>query len=256
MDRPKDGNKVKDLTVVIACKNRTRNLKFCLESINTCTPRPHCILIDFGSDTPLQFDYKWLRIIRVDRKTEVFHKARAINIGIRNVKTKKLCVTDADQVFQENFFGIVNNTIERENRPFVLCWTHRLWKLPSGTVPENIREDYPNLLDLAKKVAPKLYGDGCCHATYTNWFLRVRGYEEKFIGWGYEDSDMTYRAHWVDKLRLINIKNMTSTIHFPHPKRNNPYYSSKYKDSNAKLYRQRRSRKILLSNDNRRWGRI
>lgn len=250
-------NKIKDLTCILACKNRNRNLKYCLESINANKKVPQVILVDFGNNPPLEATYPWMRTIRVTKDTEKFHKARAINIGIKSLKTRYVCITDVDQIFQPNFFAVVSNVLNRYNNCFVLCWTYRLNRIPRGLTEKDVGEKYNLFLAQAKKDTKRLFGDGCCHATTTKWIKATRGYEESFIGWGPEDSDMTYRAHWVWGKKLINIRNRTSMIHLPHPKRiNKEYYDSSVRDRNIKLYKDRRNSKTKVANAGKEWGKL
>lgn len=250
-------NKIKDLTCVLTCKNRDRNLKYCLSSINASDMIPQVILVDFGNDPPLEATYPWMRTIRVTRDTARFHKARALNIGLKSVKTRYVCVTDVDQIFQKNFFKVVSGVLHSHSNCFVLCWTHRLNRIPAGLDENDVGDKYNVFLAQAKKDTKRLFGDGCCHATTTKWIRKTRGYEESFIGWGPEDSDMTYRAHWIWGKKLINIRNKTSMIHLPHPKKSNKeYYAFAVKEKNSKLYRSRRASKVRVANAGREWGQL
>ena len=246
-----------DLTVIIACKNRHDNLKYCISSISGCPNWPHVYVVDFGSDPPIKIiEYNWVRVITVTRNTGVFHKARALNIAIKKAKTRYICITDADQIFAPNFFDVVYNTLVSVPNSFVMCKTYGLWKDPIdyGVTPETVVEKYPVLLEAAENTK-ELYGDGCCHATSTNWFVGTGGYEEQFIGWGCEDSDVAWRAH-VTKLKLKNINGKTSMVHLPHPHNTAKaqYHSDDVKRRNKHLYWQRRKNGVARANTGKQWG--
>ena len=97
-----------NLTAVIAVKDRPLNINYCVNSILGCTPSPKIVIVDFGSVKPVinivpRSDR--LEVIAVSRDVRIFHKARALNIGIRKAETEFVCITDADQVFDKKFFG-------------------------------------------------------------------------------------------------------------------------------------------------------
>jgi len=246
-----------DLTAVIACKDRQRNLSFCLASIDKCNPKPHVIVVDFGS-TPFVKgsipDYPWLKVIRVDRKTKLFHKARALNIGIKSIKSKFLCVTDADQIFQSNFFGEIIKRLRRNPKLYIMCKTYFSKGIPKHITADNVGEHYSEMLNLAKKTTPKLRGEGCCQATTTAWFMKTRGYEETYIGFSGEDSDVNIRAIKTG-LKRIFINNFTTLVHLPHPKKGE-YYSGKYRVANKSLYVRRAKSAIKIANEGRPWGQL
>lgn len=245
-----------NLTVVIACKNRNTNIQLCLASINGCSAIPiRAVVVDFGSALPISTyvpKYSWLDIIRINRKTKLFHKARALNIGIKSVNTKYLCVTDADQLFAPNFFDALMRKLLGKPRLYVMCKTHFLKHIPKYVDTSSVVNNYKKLLTLSKKTTPKLRGEGCCQATTTRWFKQVRGYEEQFIGFSGEDSDVNIRAV-KSGLKKVWIHHATSMIHLPHPK-TGVYYSAKHRVHNRELYVKRARSNCVIANLSGKWG--
>jgi len=242
-----------NLTVLIACKNRPINIAFCLASIATCKPRPKTILIDFGSTVPLEFpEYNdWLKIVRVDRNISFFHKARALNIGIKQVQTKFLCITDADQIFQANFFGVVYKHLLKNPKLFVMCYTHWLRKVPNIGM-NDLRKNYPLLLKEAKESGIRPHGDGCCNGVLTKWIKHVHGLDENYVGYGAEDSDLALRAKF-DGLKVKWVHKETTMIHLPHPK-TGKYYSKEIFTKNKQRFYKRRVTKEIIVNKKGKWG--
>jgi glycosyltransferase involved in cell wall biosynthesis len=248
---------LKDLTVIIACKDRIDNLRYCISSIAQGNGIPNVCIVDFGSLTKIEFNNKpWVKVLRVNARTSVFHKARALNIGIKHVKTKYICITDADQIFSRNFFTIINKLLNKNPNYFLQCLTYGLLRFPKDITPENIMENYSFLIERARKDRPQktLYGDGCCHAMTLKYALRFGGYEEAFVGWGYEDSDMAWRAR-INKKKILFIHSLASMLHLPH-ETTSVYYSKDIKIKNRSLYMSRRSRKIRVANENKAWGNL
>jgi len=248
-----------NLSVIITCKDRLENLKFCLASIRACGPRPRTIVVDFGSNQPLAFpEYKsWVRIIRVDRSTKMFHKARAINIGIRNVTTRFLCITDADQIFQPNFFGVVKQTLQKNTNAFVMCKSYFLTTTPA-LIPFSCNgKEYYKFLERAKQSGIILHGDGCCNGVSTQWAINVHGYDETYVRYRAQDSDFALRAVR-GGLTKVWIHGKTSMIHLPHL-RQGAYYEGDIKVYNKAKYKQKTkmpTKAILVANHNKEWGKL
>ncbi|MFA5132712.1 MAG: glycosyltransferase family 2 protein [Candidatus Paceibacterota bacterium] len=241
-----------DLTALIAVKDREFNINYCLSSIDKCNPKPKCILVDFGSKIPLsgRFNYDWLQVIRVTRNTSLFHKARALNIGLKKTTTKYVCATDADQVFNPSFFGVVHDLLMKNPKAFVMCYTYFLYKAPNFK-PHEL--NYHALLKQVRASKSKLSGDGCCNGINKDFLMSVHGWDERYIGYGAEDSDMNLRA----RLRGYNIvwaHKYTNMIHLPHS-RSTPYHSASYLSANRKMYYTRRRIKDVVVNP-RNWGEI
>lgn len=229
-----------DLTAVITTKDRNENLDLCLSSLLHATHIPFVIVVDFGSRVPVSTALTNLpsniQVIRVEHDTEIFHKARALNIGIRAVKTPYTCITDADQIFADNFFATIRNRLRKYANSFIQCYTYFLERLPETVItPDNVRRYYGYLVKVAKAQGRRLKGYGCCHGVITKWLHKVHGYDEKsYFGWGAEDRDLELRAEY-DGLTLRWAHASTSMIHLPHPK-TGKYYSEKLINKNLNIY--------------------
>ena len=244
-----------DLTVLIARKDRGKNLSYCLASIAACKPVPPVLVVDFGSAKALCFpQYPWLSIIRGKRKTDFFHKARALNIGIRKIKTKYLCIVDADQIFSPNFFSVVYRRLVKTPKVFVMCRTYFLRKIPNEITPNNLRRNYEHLLHLAKTSGLKYHGDGCCNGVRTDWAKSVRGYDESYYGYGGEDSDFALRAKLAG-FHHMGIEKYVSMVHLPHAKKG-MYYNKDIFMKNKKRYRNKVKTEEIIANVEENWGNL
>jgi len=244
---------MKDLTVIMAYRNRERNLKACLTSISRNTYIPEVIVVDFGSNRNVASflrKYEWLHVIRVMHRG-IFHKSRALNIGIKAAKTKYVCMTDVDEVFQPNFFEIVRNSLTDNN--FIRCKTYFLDIFPSQFIREF---KYKSVLDLAKRRNFKRpHGEGCCHGVNLDWLLSARGYDERYVGWGFEDKDLVLRAEY-SGLRMKWVDDKTSMVHLPH-QRDPAYFSEVRRIENEKIFKQKRnSGKIAIKVNDNGWGKL
>jgi len=250
---------VRDITVVIACKNRDENLSLCLSSIIQAEPRPNGVyVVDFGSSVSLKAKYKryfpYVVVIPVHNRTGTFHKARAVNIGLTKVKTKYVCFTDTDQVFGPNTFGVISSMCSLYPNPFMYSSTYFIKSaIPEGVTPENVSVKYPELLELAKLESTP-YGDGCLHVVKTKYAKAIGGYEEQFLGWGPEDSDFRRMAK-ANKLKFVDITKRVTMIHLPHAK-SGQYYSKELYEKNLLLYKNRRKAHAARANSGIAWGSV
>lgn len=246
-----------NLTAIIACKDRFQNLEYCIRSIATANSIPQVIIVDFGSVehiNQLAEKYQWLSVINVSNNTSMFHKTRALNIGIRAAKTKFVCLTDVDQLFQPNFFDVVFQTLIHNIDAFVRCETHFLPSLPAGVYPNQVNHDmYFKLLKIVMKTATKKpHGEGCCHGIAKDRLLEINGHDEDYIGWGFEDKDLATRLVAAGA-QTTWVTQKTSMIHLPH-KRNEKYFAPVTRNKNEKLYKNKLSNLEIVANKTTQWG--
>lgn len=244
-----------DLTLLLTCKDREYNLKYCLKSIQAVSNKPKVILVDFGSLKPLTVYkdmYDWLTIIRVNKNTKLFHKSRALNIALRYVKTKYVCASDVDQIFNPNFFDILYSTLSTQKKAFIMCKTYFIHRIKDAVLNES---SYSDLLTIAKKQTRELYGDGCCNGVETEWLRKVQGWDEQYLGYGAEDSDLALRAA-LSGFKIIWIDNRTNMIHLPHRKQGS-YYSVSFINRNKKIFlNKRKTRPSVIANIGFKWGQL
>lgn len=234
-----------DLSLVVTCKNREKNLRFCLKSISLQTQVPNVIVVDFGSTislSSLRDEYPWVKVINAMNNTDMFHKSRALNIGIKQVETNYICMIDADQIYSPKFFERAYGVLKNK-KVFILSKTYSLQNLPEDTTVDHLEDRYLELFKIAKN--SKLYGQGACFGINTKWLKTVRGYDEKYIGWGAQVNDIVIRARACGFLPInLNKFNNIFTIHLPHEKKDS-YYSNAYKIANKRRFK---SRKKVLKN--------
>lgn len=247
-----------DLSVIITCKDRDENLAYCLASISTCNPVPaQVILVDFGSKNPLtEYSDKYpnlVHTIRVTRDVAIFHKARALNIGLRAAQTKYVCLTDADQVYQTDLFKIVYDKACSLN-DLVMCKTKLLHDKPGWFTLDTVRTRYNDLVRYASETYPRMVGEGCCQCLETKFMVDLGGYDERYVGWGYEDTDFICRARRRGKTPWY-IHEMSSMVHLPHSRAAN-YYSNYFAGANKQRLVQTRRSSTYIANVSIPWGEL
>jgi glycosyltransferase involved in cell wall biosynthesis len=204
------------LSVVIPIRNRSGiRLENCLRALRWQTLAPEfveIVLSDFGSDAEHATSIETLSnrygatVVSTDT-TETWNRSRALNIGLQAARGERILCTDADMLFAPDFLSVVMDELNQSpDEALVVC---RCRDLPSE-VPEQLwsADDF----DALKAQSPfrEAMGTGACHATSRAWFESIRGYDERYVFWGFED--LVSRAEKCG-LRLRWIHNRTSMLH-------------------------------------------
>ncbi len=207
-----------DLSVVIALRDRGGvRLENCLRSLrwqDVPADSVEIVLSDFGSDAPHRAELVGLaethdaRIVRTDT-VEVWNRARALNIGIRNARGRYVLCTDADMIFAPNFLRtLLRAQAADDDQALVLCQSRDLPEaLPDA--PWAV-DDVPTLI--AQSAFRERLGTGACQMAPRAFLERLRGYDEGYKRWGLEDTDMTFRAQRAG-LTLRWVEDETAMMH-------------------------------------------
>lgn len=149
-----------NISIIVTCKGRLHHLKESLPKLINRTD--DYVLVDYTCP-----DMCGAWAIANHCKTNVvhisgqqgFHHSKARNIGAAHAKHEWLCFIDADMVVNDE------------------------------TLIENLKLVKGNMYLLDK------YDHGYCGflVIHRDDFNRIAGYNEKMIGWGYEDLDVRYR---------------------------------------------------------------
>jgi len=221
-----------ELSVVIPIRNRAGvRLDNCLRSLRWQRwegEEPEILLSDYGSDPEQLAD---IREIAARHRTRVAHTAapglwnrsHALNLGIQAAAGRVVLCTDCDMIFAPTFLRAVRQALEdAQHQTLVLC---KCRDLPNE-VPEQPwkLEDFETLLE--KSTFRVAQGTGACQATLRQWFYDVRGYDEKYVFWGFEDKDMVRRARR-SGLSLSWVHEQTQMLHQWHPTTKNQRYVRK-----------------------------
>lgn len=176
-----------------------------LNSLREQTMQPSMILVDYGSTEAVSpsrlfnpTDPCDWGILRVVRNTERWSESRALNIGIRHAMTEYVMTTNADLIYDPGFVAAVVERLRKNDRSVVLADRYDLDQ------QGNVTGKAPNC------------HKGTCIATRRDWFEKVRGFDERYHGWGFCDIDIVERAA-TDGLEILTLGDEVKVYHQWHP---------------------------------------
>lgn len=185
------------LSAIIPVRNRSGpRLRNCLRSLRWQTREVEIVVSDYGSTSEHAASIRELadqfgaKVVRTEEFSD-WNRSRALNLGLQQASGDYLLCTDADMIFAPNFTEAILDVHARmPNKALVVC---ACWDLPQS-VPEQDweLEDFPRLHEQSKR--RKSIGTGACQSASREFFFHARGYDESYVHWGSEDSDMRDRA--------------------------------------------------------------
>jgi glycosyltransferase involved in cell wall biosynthesis len=188
--------KSNSISVVVMTKSRRDTLRInnLLSSLEGQTLLPaEVILVDTSESvsnmTEQLCEYHSTKYWHKPQKE--FNKSKALNFGIKKAKGEYIMCADVDMMFEPRFIEKVMEKLLFREKSFVLAQCGYLYEIPSDKY--NWRWS-----DLVNEIDPdrhsKKHSPGAIQATKAEWFRKVRGYDEGFVGLGGMDNDMIDRA--------------------------------------------------------------
>lgn len=196
------------ITIVIPIRNRWgARVKNCLRSIQLQSVKPIEIIVsDYGSDsrnhgrlreTLKPFDCT----IYHTQTSEVWSRSLANNIGIRRAEAKYVATLDVDAMLDPRVMEFIiklhQGYEERDKKAII---GSQVYHLPDDLDLEDLdlprsadgnRNNYELLRIKGKMLRP---GFGVMLCAASEWWHRVRGFDERIKGWGAGDNDLWDRA--------------------------------------------------------------
>ena len=156
------------ISYCITCKDRLHHLKDTLRKTLLCLEGgDNVILLDYNSTDGLKSWVKCLnspkiKFIQLDEGDVPFHMARAKNIAHLHADNKIVCNLDADNWITAQFVSYIKGNIERQR---------------------------------ILHASPAAFGGGAGRMVlYKDVFIKLEGYNEAFLTWGYDVTEFLHRA--------------------------------------------------------------
>jgi len=236
------------ITLVVSNRDRfdldTNSSKFFIKSLNNQSFKDFKVLLVDGGSTNYakllkQMDSIPFMDVIQHNIGEEFERAKLNNVGILNANTEYVLTTDVDMFFGPDFIFNVMKELNNED-----CFVESrtlYWKKCTSEPLYKGEIDIKNLNKLRDhgRIKKRTSAGGCQCTSIDNW-KKVRGFDEKFVGWGSEDYDLLNRVkkigipvRWIGEGRDI-----IQLFHQPHEKMNIKH----------DLKCQEKNKKILYSN--------
>jgi len=178
-----------DVTVAIGLSRGYRHhLKACLATLPAEIPK---IVSWVGPGAPEEVP-RHTRVVTPKLYGDNFRRGYVQNVAIRAVDTPYVLLSDADHLFPSFLFDVVKPRPDRVLRFYAARMTREATrKVLQGEDWETLFADYQGLHG---QVFTTVYGghNPCLYPTEA--LKQVRGYDERMIGWGKEDDDLTQRT--------------------------------------------------------------
>ncbi len=163
-------------------------------------------------------------------KEELFNKCLCYNTGLELVKTEYVCCLDSDLIFNpENLLksiGVGDICIGYNKTSLYLNYEAK--KIISNkpeleTLHQIIRHATTGVLDSSNNfkitnfyIVPLSNAVGGCLVCNTDILRKIKGFNTKFRGWGYEDNEIVVRAHKLG-YNVVSLKDANAVVfHLPH----------------------------------------
>lgn len=188
-------------SLILAYRNRAQSLRVLLEYFERCrdTEQVEFILVDLNSTDTVQLDAYELNIQHhAIPYSGTFWKTKALNYGLLQSQGQIVTIHDVDCLPAPDFFEQIHDYFEdpdNHNRKLA-----RDVVLLDRKATEGIRHIRPWEIDTsgfaksATQFNEKIIGNSQCSMLREN-FDKLGGYDEGYIGYGYEDYEFSLRCH-------------------------------------------------------------
>jgi len=203
------------ITVVITYRNRDlRIVKNCINSLDLQSSKDfNVILVDYGSEAifanPLQelvSNYSFITLVTCPVQGQLWNKARAINIALKQTKTPFFIVGDIDLIFHPNFIEKALKINSQEQSIYF-----KVGFLSEVESKKNSAFDEYKVKHFSSEEATGIT------LFYTNTLKEINGYDEFYNSWGAEDTDVHIRLRNQNN-EVVFFEEEILLLHQWHPK--------------------------------------
>lgn len=187
--------------LVLYSNDRIEQFKKSIALWNNCDLFQDCQKI-VCSDGPSNFKPDGFKIIEIMRSTQYYCWADTINTGVQNCSFEFIFYFDCDRIVPKTYFSQCLNTLKNEN---CFVFAKHLYSLRDDFSAHELNQiindikNHSNLLIedhrvldpcIIRKKNPFSGGVGFRKET----FLKTGGFDPRFKGWGYPDTDFFYNT--------------------------------------------------------------
>ena len=178
-----------------------------------------------------------------------YKRARAINIGMKNIQTEKVAIMDSDRVLPPNYFTRHSNF----ERGTVLSTRH-LFNLARAATDDEVRYQHNLVGEWWKRMDDPTFPQRNIMSgntlMYREDFFNCGGMDETYTGYGFQDNDFAMQAlkcgltfTFVDEVE-IHLHHERATFSWDDFLRNGEYFERKWgAPPNMEVFRRQLSRR-------------
>lgn len=183
---PADGS----VAIVVPVRNGLKFFKLCFHSLLSFTDRPYLLsVIDHLGDLSTKKYFRAMHYnhqVYMHRYDEEFNFSAEVNLGLREAfkfpQVKYGLILNADTVVEPFWLSKMINTINSHPRIGIVG------PMSNKAIPEQMDAERRNMPSVTQRVS------GFCMLFKRQVFEKLGGFDEQFIGGGFEDWDFCERA--------------------------------------------------------------
>lgn len=218
-------------------QDREFNLKQSVHYLFTKFPKSLITIIHDGPAPDTDF-VKYLRNCPLNVKASFienhgeFRKSQAYNVGAEATQAPVLCFWDVDVLIDERFIHKAYTAIVEGHSDHVYPFNGTFVDVQKDLFSDFLtRYNFSHVEKLWNAKHPSLHfasseSPGGCTMIGRGAFVKMGGYDDRFIGWGFEDTDFLYRSRKVNRVAYLQDENAICWhLHHDNAKRmENPHY--------------------------------
>ena len=172
------------------------NISLSSLDLNYCKP---CLLncSSFCIKDKINLDINYIHL-PTDFGENLYNRSFMVNYCVKNlVKTEYFNISDIDIVYPKTFIETMSNVIEdnKGSSCRILFHNHNMGQGNFNSY-EDCHNSYLNCKDILRSKTGPAPGLGIVH---TDSFLKINGFDERFVGYGPEDKEFNFRISRICK---------------------------------------------------------
>lgn len=214
------------IPVQIDSKERLEHIHFLYRYFNQYFIHHELIILEFGVKQQIHLPSNSSTQIEFIKSEEQFSPAIASNIAASMVNRPFFCKYDADALIHPKALFEAFDKLKKDSNPSFILPYNGISISVANPLRQNILQNrnFPTLPFFPKNVAIKsqeMYlkcqnSQGLIHHFQTDTFKKFGGYNENFIGWGYEDSEIVNRFMKLGAKKIL--LDHYNAFHLEHPR--------------------------------------
>jgi|688.fasta_scaffold443641_1 hypothetical protein len=188
--------------LVLYSNDRIEQFKKSINFWNNCELFEDCEKI-ICSDGLSNFKPEGFKLFEIPRLTQHYCWANTINTGVQNCSFENIFYFDCDRIVPKNYFSHCLNVLQNENcfvfAKYLYSLRHDLSIHKIKHIINDVKNYSDELIEDHRVLDPRIirrknpFSGGVGFRKQT--FLNAGGFDPRYKGWGYPDTDFFYNTH-------------------------------------------------------------